>query len=338
MYSRLMEYLETYKILINNQFGFRKCHSSYMALMLIMDDLITSLEKGNIVIGVLLNFSEAFNTVNHDILLNKLEHYGIRGNALCWFQSYLTDRKQYVTYIGATSTTKTIKCGVPQGSILGPLLFLIYINDLYHVCNRCIPIFFADDTNSFINGTDIDHMQSLLNTELDHFSQWPIVNKLSLNVKKTHYMVFTKKMVARNVITIKINGQAISEVNKTKFLGVIIDNKINWEDHIKYIAGKVSRGVGMMIKARQYLRKEALLTLYYAFIYPYFTYCNLIWGSTYVSNLSKLIRLQNAVLRIMCNAKKFDSVTYLYNELGIFRLTDINKYIIGRYMLLTNHL
>ena len=193
MYSRLMEYLETYKILINNQFGFWKYHSSYMALMLLMDDLITSLEKGNIVLGVFLDFSEAFDTVNHDILLNKLEHYGIRCNALCWFQSYLTDRKQYVTYNGAASTTKTIKCGVPQAFILGPLLFLIYINDLYHVCNNCIPILFADDTNSFINGTDIDHMQSLLNTELDHFSQWPILNKLSLNVKKTHYIIFYKE-------------------------------------------------------------------------------------------------------------------------------------------------
>ena len=252
-------------------------------------------------------------------MLNELEHYGIRGNALCWFQSYLTDRKQYVTYNGATFTTKTIKCGVPQGSILGLLLFLIYINDLYHVCSNCTPILFADDTNLFINGTDIDHMQSLFNTELGHISQWLLANKLSLNVKKTHYMVFTKKMVARNVITIKMNGQAINEVNKTEFLGVIIDNKINWKDHIKYIAGKVSQGVGMMIKARQYLRKEGLLSLYHTLIYPYFTYCNLIWASTYVSKLSKLIRLQNAVLRIMCIGDKFDSVTYLHNELGILR-------------------
>ena len=209
-YSRLMEYLETYTILINNHFGFRKYHSSYMTLMQLMDDLITSLEKGDVVMGVFLDFSKAFDNVNHDILLNKLEHYGIADNALCWFQSYLTDRKQYVTYNGATSTTKTIKCGVSQGSILGPLLFLIYINDLYHVCGNCTPISFADDTNLFNNGTDIDHMQSLLNTELAHIFQWLIVNKLSLKVKKTHFLVFTKKRVARNVATIKINGQAIS--------------------------------------------------------------------------------------------------------------------------------
>ena len=111
-----------------------------MALMVLMNELITSLEKGEIVVGVFLDFSKAFDTVDHHILLSKLEHYGIRGNALSWFRSYLTDRKQYVTYNGSTSPAKSIRCGVPQGSILGPLLFLIYINDLYLVCNHCTPI------------------------------------------------------------------------------------------------------------------------------------------------------------------------------------------------------
>ena len=152
-----------------------------------------------------------------------------------------------------TSTTKTIWCGLPQVFILGPLSFFICINDLYHVCDNCTPILFADDTHLFINGIDTDHKQSLLNTELAHISEWLIADKLSLKVKKKpHYIVFlTKKRVTRNVLTIKINGQAINEVNKTKFIGVIIDKKINWKDHFQYIADKVSRGVGRMIKARQ---------------------------------------------------------------------------------------
>ena len=112
-----------------------------------MNEWITWLENGESVIGVFLDFSNAFDTIAHKILLNKLEHYGIRGNAFSWFQSYLTDRKQYVTYNGATSTTRSIKCGVPQGSIVGPLLFLIDINDLFLVCDNCTPILFADDTN-----------------------------------------------------------------------------------------------------------------------------------------------------------------------------------------------
>ena len=130
---------------------------------------------------------------------------------------------------------------------------------------------------------------------------------------------------------IKINGQEISEISRTEFLGVIIDNKINWKDHISYIVGKVTRGIGTVIKARKYLQRQALLTLYYTFIYPYFIYCNHIWGATYISNLSKPIKLQNAE-GIMCNVKRLGFVTSLYGEFGIFRLIDIKKYLIGRFM------
>ena len=124
MYNRLMEYLDVYKILVSCQFGFRKLHSSYMALMALMDKLISSLENKEFVIGIFLDFSKAFDTVDHDILLCKLSHYGIRGNALKWIESYLSNRKQFVTYNGVSSASKAIVCGVPQGSVLGHLLFL----------------------------------------------------------------------------------------------------------------------------------------------------------------------------------------------------------------------
>ena len=126
MYSRLIEHLEYCKILLNNQFGFRKLHSSYMALMVLMNNLISSLEKGETVVGVFLDFSKAFDTVDHVMLLTELEHYGIRGNALAWYRSYLTDREQFVTYNGAVSSIKSVSCGVPQGSILGPLVFSLH--------------------------------------------------------------------------------------------------------------------------------------------------------------------------------------------------------------------
>ena len=143
MYNRLLNFLDTYNILFKNQFGFRKNHSTYMATMLLMEGITKSLENSEYVIGIFLDFSKAFDTVDHDILLRKLYHYGIRGNALQWFESYLKNRKQFVTYNGVSSDTKLITCGVLQGSILGPLLFLIYINDLSLVCDRLISILFA---------------------------------------------------------------------------------------------------------------------------------------------------------------------------------------------------
>ena len=193
MYNRLLKFLEDYNIIFENQFGFRKLHSSYMALMVLTDKLIKSLENGEFVIAVFLDFSKAFDTVDHAILLSKLSHYGIRGSALQWFQSYLSNRKQYVTYNGVSSPVNTITCGVPQGSILGPLLFLLYINDLGHVCSSTTSILFADDTNLFKSGNDLNKMQDELNSELSKISLWLKLNKLSLNIGKTHFMVFTNK-------------------------------------------------------------------------------------------------------------------------------------------------
>ena len=158
--------------------------------MLMMDEITKALNNNDCVIGVFLDFSKAFDTVNHGILLDKLCHYGVRGNALSWFKSYLTGRKQFVTYNGVASSTKVITCGVPQGSILGPLLFLLYINDLYNICSTSIPILYADDTNLFYKGKDIDTLVSYINMELKNISTWLKVNRLSLNIKKDTLHVF----------------------------------------------------------------------------------------------------------------------------------------------------
>ena len=191
---------------------------------------------------------------------------------------------------------------------------------------------FADDTNLFKTGNDLNKMQEELNFELSKISHWLKVNKLSLNIGKTHFMVFTNKKKRLDELNIMIDGIKIEEVRKTKFLGVIIDNKLSWKDHVTHVANKVSRGLGMIIKARNYLNTKGLITLYYTFVYPYLTYCNHIWGNIYQSNLKHLCILQNKILRIIAGVKPRVSAGPLYESLGIIKLDDINKYLIARFM------
>ena len=297
-----------------------------------MDKITKSLENGEFVVGVFLDFSRAFDTVNHDILLQKLHHYGIRGSAMKWFQSYLSDRNQYVTYNGTESSKRAIKCGVPQGSILGPLLFLIYINDLSKVCNYMMPLLFADDTNLFASGLDVNKVQQEVEIELNQISEWLKIDKLSLNIKETHFIVFTNKNVLKPVLQISIDGHKIDETDRTKFLGVVIDSKLTWKHHISYITVKIAKGIGVITKARKLLDKDTLITLYYTFIYPYLCYCNHVWGNTYVIYLEKLYLMQKNIVRIMHGVKPRTHNKPLFEGAKILNIFQINEYLIGKFM------
>ena len=317
MYNRVTAFLEMFQVLNINQYGFRKKSSTHMALLLFLDKVVQAIENGEYAVGIFLDFSKAFDTVDHTILLEKLDHYGIRGCALSWLTSYLSNRMQYVTYNGSTSKQQMIQCGVPQGSILGPLLFLIYINDLCIICKNTIPVLFADDTNLFSSGSDIASLQDGINDDLKIISEWLKVNKLSLNIKKTHYMCFTAKNKIRPSLSLQIDGETINEVDNTKFLGVIIDNKLNWKDHISYTCRKVARGIGVIIKARKVLRNESLKSLYYSFIYPYFIYCNQVWGSACKTNMKPLVVLQKKAIRIITGVHPMSPSEPLFSKLKL---------------------
>ena len=290
MYDRLNDFLNKFDIIFRYQFGFREGYSTYLALTVLMEKLAKSMENGDYVVGVFLDFSKAFDMAKHKIFLSKLYHYGIRDVALTWFQGYLENRQQYATYNGETSNMQKINYGVPQGSIFGPLLFFIYINNLVNVCSHTMPILFAADSNSFLNGTDPTDIETKLNNELSQIAERLKVNKLALNIDKTSCIFFgNKKGYSR--IKLCLQGKQITQVSTIKFLGVMIDDELNWKANISFISGKISRAIGVIIKTRN-LGKEAPLSLYYTLIYPYMTYCHHVWGSTYQYNIDTLEKLQ----------------------------------------------
>ena len=184
MYDRFLEFLNKHEILNRFQFGFRNMHSTFMALITLQDNLHNALDSGNCAVGIVLDFQKAFDTVNNKILLGKLNCYVIRGIAFDWFSSYLTNHSQTVIYNDHDSDMKETLCGVPQGSILGPLLFLLYINDLPLASKLFMPILFADDTNLFCNGPNLNELIEKINEELELIYKWVKVNKLSLNIEK----------------------------------------------------------------------------------------------------------------------------------------------------------
>ena len=205
MYERLLAFVNKNDILNKYPFGFRNTHSTYMALVILLENLRNALDTGECAIGIFLDSQKAFDTVDHCILLDKLYMYDVRGTTLEGFSSYLSDRYQYVVQNDCKSDYKIMKCGVPQGSILGPLLFLIFINDLPPVSKLSMPSLFADDTNLYCTGNNLDLMADRINVEIANVYTWVRANKLSLNVDKTSCMLFTPRWWPRSINDILID-------------------------------------------------------------------------------------------------------------------------------------
>lgn len=333
MYSRLLSFINKHDLLYSYQFGFRRGHSPELALICLVDKISDALENGEYVLGLFLDFSKAFDTVDHKILFSKLEYLGIRDTSLQWFKSYLDNREQYVIYNDYSSSRKIISCGVPQGSILGPLLFLLYINDLSKVSNTIFTILFADDSNMFVSGKSPNDLVDIMNMEMVKVLNWLQANKLSLNLKKTHFILFRKKrskVILRKELI--INDVPIKMAESTKFLGVMVDQHLAFDKHIKYIKGKVSRGIGILYKATKTLKESTLLTLYYAFVYPYFTYCITVWGNTYSTVLSQLVKCQKRAIRIVNGARKYDHTFPIFQNLKVLNLPRLYLYFLQIFL------
>ena len=324
LYQRLLSFVNKHNILYAYQFGFRQLHSPDLALILLVDKISMALEEGDYVLGLFLDFSKAFDTVNHEILFKKLDYYGIQGTSLDLFKSYLTNRYQFVEYNGAQSRKENIVCGVPQGSILGPLLFLLYINDLAHASSKIFSILFADDSNLFLSGKNPNDLIKTMNHEISYVFDWLKINKLSINLKKTHFMIFRKRREKIKLSeNLKINNVIINEVQNTKFLGIVIDPYLSFYDHIQYLKGKISRAMGILYKGRKFFSKNTMLTLYNVFIYPYFIYCNEVWGNTYQTYLDPLVKIQKRAIRVISFSDRLAHTDPLFKSMNLLKIKEI---------------
>ena len=232
MYKRAVRFINKHDLLSRYQCGFRAGHSTQQVAIELIEKITQAIERNEFTLGIFSDLSKAFDTVNHDILLDKLECYGFRGIVIEWFRNYSTNSKQTVNYRSVKSKSSIITCGVPQGSILGLLLFLIYVNDISESSNLLSFLLFADDPILFISDKDIKKLCDNADREICKVANWLAVNKLSLNVKKTHFVIFrAKNKKLTNNISINIGNQNIEQVNSTNFLGLNIDQDLSWKHH-----------------------------------------------------------------------------------------------------------
>ena len=223
MHNRLVEFANSHNIFYQLQFGFRKDHSTAPSLIYLANKIATSIDQNEITAGVFLDLSKAFDTLDHQILFDKLEHYGVCGLALQWIKSYFFNRTQFVQTNDTRSSEQIIRCGVPRGSILGPLFFILYINYLPKTTRLAECLLFADDTSIFYSNSDPDHVASVMNSELSKIRLWMKSNKLSVNIKKTNYVVFKPKQKSVHMSSqISFDSIALKQETKIEFLGIYI--------------------------------------------------------------------------------------------------------------------
>ena len=322
---RIYDFLDTNNVFYDLQFGFRKKYSTNHALLSIVEGIRKSLNNQTFSCGVFIDLEKAFDTVNHKILLDKLEHYGIRNSANAWFTSYLSDRKQNVKLDGISSSYLDIVCGVPQGSILGPLLFLLYINDMNIAVKYSLVHHFADDTNLLCSDKNPKTLRKKVNEDLKLIFDWLCANRLSLNVSKTEFIIFKPpKLSLRERITLKLNGVTLYESTKIKYLGILMDDRLTWKHHIFELRKKLNRAIGLINKMKMLqCPTRVLLSLYYSLFHSYLNYGICVWGDADAKFVCKIKLAQKKVIRVIADADFLAHTDPLFRELKILKFEDV---------------
>ena len=330
LYSRLIKFLDEHEVIISGQYGFRAGHSTVMAITDMVEKVRAAWASKEEALGVFIDLKKAFDTVDHEILLQKMDHYGIRGVAQGLMRSYLRDRTQYVCYGGYESERGKVECGVPQGSVLGPLFFLLYVNDMVASCKDLELVLFADDTNIFAKGKDPSELFNKVNTGMESLCKWFSHNKLTLNFKKTEYVYFGgggKRVVPPGGL--KIGGEQIRRVEGARFLGVWIDEGITWNGHIDRVRSRVGQLLGIIGRTSGTIGRESLLKLYNALVLPHLQYCLMAWGDFQGGHNTKqgvsLLRLQKKLVGIISGKRDGYHADPLFASLKILKIDDLYR-------------
>ena len=298
--DRLSKFLEESKCLFSKQFGFRYKHSTTHALIDLTETIRKAIDDDEFACGVFLDFKKAFDSVNHKILLKKLEHYGVRGHAVKWFSSYLAERKQYTSVNNMNSQIDDISYEVSQGSVVGPLLFLIYINDLNNTIKFSYIRHFADDTNILYRNKSLRKINQRINFDLGNINEWLRANRITLDTDKTKIIMFrTPRKALTRKMNFIVSGLKIVPKRSVKYLGLVIDEFLHWKTHFTILRAKLERSIGLLDKLRYFVPANLLRTVYYAIFDSYLRYGCEVWGQNKNNSTNEISRLQDKALRII---------------------------------------
>ena len=329
VHKQFYEYLDSNNIISNKQYGFRPRLSATAALSAFADEVLLKMEEGELCGAVFLDLTKAFDTVDHAILISKLSQIGVSASTLLWFKSYLSNRKQRTSCDNAMSDPLHVPLGVPQGSILGPLFFLIYINDLPLVVKNSQVTLYADDTVLYCFSKEPRMLEEALNEDLLEVAKWLNRNKLTLNLSKTKSMIIggSRKIIGIPSLSLHIFESYTDSVSSFKYLGIMLSSDFTWADHVEYISAKINKNLSLLRRIKYYLPLQARLLFYNSLVLPILDYADIVWGDKNNATLMKELQLlQNKAAKLILDKPPLSSATEALKTLKWLNLVDRRKY------------